>query len=95
MSTGTTTLNRLILGPDEKTVISQEVLQEFIAEPICNLFTEFIAGIVAGTHAVKVRKNEPGKGSKLHVPARERRSTEKKSAGYVGRDLLNTAGNQP
>lgn len=59
-------------------MVSQEVLQEFIAEPICNLFTEFIAGIVAGTHAVKVRKNEPGKGSKLHVPARERRSTEKK-----------------
>lgn len=80
MSTGTITLNRLLLGTDEKTVINQEELQEFIVEPICNLFTEFIARIVAETHAVKVgvRKNVSGKGSKLDVPAREIRSTEKK-----------------
>lgn len=62
----------------------------------CNLFTEFIAGIVAEIHAVKVgvRKTEPGKGSKLDILAREKKSTEEKSAGYVGKDLLNTVGKQ-
>lgn len=60
-------------------MINQEVLQEFSVELICNLLTEFIAGIVAEIHAIKVgvRKNEPGKGSKLDVPAREMKSTEK------------------
>jgi len=35
-----------------------------------------------------------GKRSKLDVLAREMRSTEKLSAGYVGRDLSNTHGKQ-
>lgn len=40
-----------------------------------NLFTEFIAGIVAEIHEVNVgvRKNEPGKGSQSDVLAREMR----------------------
>lgn len=61
-----------------------------------NLFTEFIAGIVAEIHEVNVgvRKNEPGKGSQLDVLAREMRSMEKINAGYVGGDLLNAVGNQ-
>lgn len=66
-------------------------MQGFIAEFICNLFAEFIAGFVAEIQPVKVdvRKKVPGKGSKLDVLVREMRSTEKISAGYVGRDLLN------
>lgn len=40
-------------------------------------------------------KKKPGKGTKLYVLAREMGSTEKKTVGYVGRDLLNTVGNQP